>query len=533
MALSGSLALFALAGPAWKQLEQPVFRDQSALILILDLSRSMDATDVKPNRLARARHKLTDILKNRKEGLTALVVYAAEAFVVSPLTQDTETIMSQTAALKTGLMPRQGSRPDLALEKAAKLLQQAGLPRGHILIITDGLESVAIKNLEDLVDGLQKQGHTISILGIGTPEGAPIPLSEGGFLKDRQGTIVIPRRNDAGLKKIADRGNGHYQPLSVDDRDITQLLEALAPGRLKNQTEKTQLKTDRWREEGPWFLLMLLPFAALALRRGIFVIILLFAFSLPTAAQALDWEGLWSRQDQRAANKFQEGNMEEAATLFENPAWKASSHYRAGQYQKSIDALEGVDTPDAYYNKGNALAQMGNLPEALQAYDQALKRDPKHEDAGYNREQIQNLMDQQNQKKQQEGEGSQDKKGDPQEQSGQDSPQDSQGTPDESASNEGEQNKPGETQASEEEKNEAGADENQKEQQGDTTDQKPSDEQQADSAIAQAEKSDYDESSQAIEQWLRRIPDDPGGLLRRKFLYQSGRQATGREEREW
>jgi len=113
VALVGLLAITAMAGPAWKQLEQPVFRDQSALVLMLDLSRSMDATDVKPTRLTRARLKLIDMLKQRKEGQSALIVYAADAFVVSPLTEDAETIIAQISSLQTTLMPQQGSRPDL------------------------------------------------------------------------------------------------------------------------------------------------------------------------------------------------------------------------------------------------------------------------------------------------------------------------------------------------------------------------------------------------------------------------------------
>ncbi len=191
MAISGGLALFALSGPAWKQLEQPVFRDQSALVLVLDLSRSMDATDITPSRLTRARHKVVDILKKRREGQTALVIYAADAFVVSPLTQDAATIISQVSALETTLLPRQGSRPDLALKKAGQLLKQSGIPRGHILMIMDGLENAPKEGVEAAMAILKSQNALVSILGVGSLTGAPIKLAQGGFLRDKKEALVI------------------------------------------------------------------------------------------------------------------------------------------------------------------------------------------------------------------------------------------------------------------------------------------------------------------------------------------------------
>ncbi|MEN8261658.1 MAG: VWA domain-containing protein, partial [Pseudomonadota bacterium] len=114
-ATGGVLAVTALAGPAWEQLPTPVFRTESYLVIALDLSRSMDAADIKPSRLIRARYKLADILELRTEGQTALIVYAAVAFTVPPLTDDTATIASQLPALTTGLVPVQGSHAGRAL----------------------------------------------------------------------------------------------------------------------------------------------------------------------------------------------------------------------------------------------------------------------------------------------------------------------------------------------------------------------------------------------------------------------------------
>lgn len=540
--ISGGLALFALAGPVWDQLEQPVFRQQSALVLVLDLSRSMDASDIAPTRLARARHKLVDILKKRKEGQTALIVYAAEPFVVSPLTQDAETIISQVSALNTELMPRQGSRPDRALEKAGALLKQAGVPHGQILLITDGLEHVPKESLNTAVAELQAQGHPLSILGIGTIEGAPVTLPDGGFLKDDTGAIVIPKLDELGLEFLARQGEGRYARLSVAEEDLEKLLEEDPVQRLNNADEARGMKADRWREEGPWLLLPLLPIAALAFRRGVLAMIFLLYLVTPLPAQALDWNELWSRQDQQGARLFEKKEEAAAAQRFKDPEWKAAAHYRAGEYEKSIQALEGIEHADAYYNKGNALAQLGRLPEALQSYDEALKREPTHADALYNREQVQEKLKQQNQENQQrEGQGDQQQDqdtGDPSDTPKNESDRRNEQEKSQTNSDKQEDNTPGQTNPSQSPTHDDARnrpDHAQNDEKDKTTYPSDTPKNESNGRPPQAAPGERDESRQANEQWLRRIPDDPGGLLRRKFQYQSQqrRQTENNEEKAW
>ena len=150
----GMIMIFALSGPVWKKLPLPVFKQQSALVIVLDLSRSMNSQDVKPSRLVRARLKLLDLLKSRKEGQTALIVFAATAYTVSPLTDDTDTIQSLVSSLTSEIMPVQGSRTDLAVEKALQLFQNAGINKGDILLISDGVSSDSVSRLEG-----QKRAH--------------------------------------------------------------------------------------------------------------------------------------------------------------------------------------------------------------------------------------------------------------------------------------------------------------------------------------------------------------------------------------
>lgn len=264
-AIAGLLVIFALAGPAWERLPAPVFRNESALVIALDLSRSMDAEDIKPDRLTRARYKIADILNRRKDGQTALLVYAGDAFTVTPLTEDTDTISSQLSALTTSIMPAQGSDTASAIEMAVDLFKQAGLQKGQILLITDGV------NIENTLDTVQSLGaYKLSILAIGTEEGAPIKTPRGGFLKDRQGSIVVPKLDPGELKELARSGGGTFQMISADDQDIESLLTAIERMSEHQATEEeNELLLDRWEDRGPWLLLAALPFAALSFRRGL------------------------------------------------------------------------------------------------------------------------------------------------------------------------------------------------------------------------------------------------------------------------
>ncbi|MCK5396290.1 MAG: VWA domain-containing protein, partial [Gammaproteobacteria bacterium] len=178
-----SLCITALAGPVYKKFPQPVYREQSSLVILLDLSQSMNAADIKPSRLSRAKLELLDILKTRKTGQTALVVYAADAFVVTPLTDDNATIANLIPSLETNMMPAQGNSLSTALSKTISLFTQAGIIKGDILVITDDIH----QHDEAAIKKVVSQGHRLSIFGIGTKEGAPIPLhgsQDGGFLQD-------------------------------------------------------------------------------------------------------------------------------------------------------------------------------------------------------------------------------------------------------------------------------------------------------------------------------------------------------------
>ena len=427
-AIAAFLVIIALAGPTWQRVPSPVFRNESALVIALDLSRSMDAEDVKPSRLIRARYKIADILKQRKDGQTALLVYAGDAFTVTPLTDDTETIDSQLSALTTDIMPSEGSNTELVLEKAVELFKQAGLQKGQILLVTDNV------NVDKTLPAVKAlDGYTLSVLGVGTTDGAPIALPEGGFLKDEQGTIVIPKVNAGDLAKLAQAGKGVYQTITANDADIQTLLSAVDKPVQQEGKENKNLLLDQWEDKGPWLLLLVLPLAALSFRKGLLCFALLLLLPLPKNSYALEWQDLWQSKDQQAQQAYKSNQFEQAAKLFENPDWKAAAHYKAGEYDKSLENLKNNQTALGAYNQGNALAQSGQLEQAIKAYEKALTLNPDDQDAKYNKELVEKELEKQKQEQQQQDNKQDDKQqqdkkqDDKQQQSKQDSQQGKEG----------------------------------------------------------------------------------------------------------
>ncbi len=542
LGLAGLLAIAALAGPTWQKLEQPVFRQQSGLVVLLDLSRSMDAADVRPSRLERARLKLVDILNQRKEGQTALVVYAATAFVVTPLTSDSKTIISQLPSMTTDLMPAQGSRPDRAIAMALQLLQQAGVAHGSVLLVTDGVEGVAPSPLSDAIGALQAAGHRLLVMGVGTATGAPIPmLKVGGFLTDANGAMVIPKLDDASLTAVAQQGGGLYRHMSSDDSDINTLLAQVDADSTTAQTNKsTEMMSDQWQEMGVWLLLPLLLLAAFAFRRGYLaaVVLALLILPQPQTAHAFEWNSLWSNSDQQGQRALEAGDAAKAAQLFTQPAWRGAAQYRAGDYEKSLESLQRVDSADGHYNRGNALAKTGRLPEAISAYDEALKREPTMQDAKENRELVKKLLQQQDKKNDknkgdnsQQQQGSQDKSQDKSENgSGSQQPADSDGKQSEEK---GQGKEPQQQSDAGKSDKQPDAKPQSAQQQATKAQQPPP--QKPDQQQPAAHQAQQSEEQRANEQWLQRIPDDPGGLWRRKFQYQYQRQPQqqGEEEIAW
>jgi Ca-activated chloride channel family protein len=501
--LAALLAISALAGPTWQRLPSPAFRNDSALVIALNLAPTMDAADIKPSRIAKARYKIADLLKQRKDGQTALLVYGGDAFTVTPLTADTATIASQLEALSTDILPSPGTNTAAAIEKAKQLLQQAGLPRGHILLITDNAEAVGNLDLGD---------YQLSVLAVGTKDGAPIAQANGGFVKDSDGNIVLAKLDVDDLAALAQKGRGIYQAVTANDDDVSKLGALFNAPALADENSASQLLLQQWDEKGPWLVLLVLPWAALQFRKGL-LLLLLVLLPLPKNSYALDWRSLFENGDQRGASAFQKQDYQQAAEQFNDPNWQAAAQYRAGQFQQAAETLKDSQTADGHYNRGNALAQAGDLQAASQAYQQALKLDPKHQDAQFNKALVEKKLQEQKSEQQPSKDQQQ------QQDSSPSKPDQADKSKSEDKQKPADQPQKSDQQAEQKDQSEQQKSESQPEQQQET-DPKPADEPQKAEVKSDAKASEKPELNRADQQLLKRIPDEPTGLLKRKFKYQ-------------
>lgn len=522
------IAVLALAGPTWRQSEQPLWQSHTPLVIALDLSDGILAEDLPPSRLQQARAKIATLLRERAAGQVALVVYAGEPFTVAPLTDDAENVVLFLDALEPDVMPVDGQSADRAIAWSARLLQQAGFDEGDILLVTDHANPQATAAAATAA----AQGFRVSALGLGTTTGAPYRTRAGG--------IDQARLQPASLQALATAGGGSYRALATGNGDL-EALGLLDPGQADAHSTRGQ-KGLAWQDQGYWLLPLLMLLALFAFRRGgaasrVLVLCLVLPFAMPAQAAEGGW---WQRSDQAQHQRIEQG----------------AAAYRQGDFANAEKAFAGIDTAIGQYNHGNALAKLGRYDEAIAAYDEALEKQPGMEDAIANRAAVEAAR-----KRQQQGGGQQNKQDqqdsqgqDSQNQDGQDPQQGDSGQDRKDPASEGDKSQdqkqdgqpspsnpePGQSSDTRDEKQEAedakaqqAADEAQRQRMQEAMEQAQAGKNEAadgkeTDAAAQPETAEQRERRQAHEAWLRRVPDEPGGLLKTKFrLEYERRQREG------
>lgn len=275
------------------------------------------------------------------------------------------------------------------------------------------------------------------------------------------------------------------------------------------------------------------------------VFIVFGALLAPASAPAVDWDRLWLNDDQRGAQRMDREDYTAAAEAFDDPRWRAAAWYRAGEYARAAAAWTGADDTRAHYNRGNALARAGEIEAAMEAYETVLNREPAHADARHNLALLRELAGDDGQGRgenqdepgfadqQAEGESGGDREerddtsaGEQRQAGGRQDDPPEEHSPDQTGNGSQQAGRPdeGEQQAASQPDSETSA-------QSDTAPGQPGDEASAERA-ATGPAPERAEQQAALDQWLRRVPDDPGGLLRRKFLYQYQRRDRGDEGEE-
>ncbi|MBH0055501.1 VWA domain-containing protein [Pseudoalteromonas sp. SWXJZ94C] len=581
VALFCSLGILFSAGPSFEKKQVPVFQSKSARVIVMDMSYSMYSTDILPNRLLQSRFKALDMIDLFKEGDTALIAYAGTAYTISPLTNDATTLANLIPSLSPEIMPDKGSNVLAGLDMAKELLTQAGYVDGDIILVTDGIEQ---QELSEVTDFTNKTQYRLSIYGVGTPQGAPIKLPEGGFLKDTYGQIVVPKLNASQLKSLATSSGGKFASYQPSSADIATFSPSNNSELLKDEKQSHAL----WRiDAGIYGLLLLLPLGLYLFRRSALVgAFLIFSFLPQQNAFAVELPSLLKNTDQRALDAYQNKDYDSASAA-QSTQLKGSALYQQGDYEAAINQFSNDKSATGFYNYANALAKAGKLEESVEAYKQAQalqndfteasenqalveqllnqqqdKQDEKNDDSqddGEKGDQDQQQKDDQSEQDQQKGDG---EKGEPKEsenQQGDKSDQDAEQSEQQDESGEQSENQSGDKsdkqnepdmqaeQPTDQAQNEDAKNPEDDAQQTDTPqamseqpaseEQKQNAQQQAMQAQASELTNEEKEKAQQLNQLLRKVPDDPAILLRNKMQLEAQKRQYKRRpagvEKSW
>lgn len=576
IALFAVLAVIFSAGPSFEEKQVPVFQSKNARVIVMDMSLSMYSTDIAPSRLVQARFKALDMIKLFKEGDTALVAYAGTAYTISPLTNDAATLENLIPSLSPDIMPDKGSNVLAGLDAAKELLTQAGYLEGDIILVTDGIEQSEQQDISQFTDA---NPYRLNIYGIGTEQGAPIKLPEGGFLKDSYGQIVVPTINISMLNGLARNSGGKFATYQPSARDIQIFAPSANSEILKNEKQSQAL----WRiDAGIYGLFILLPMMLWIFRRGAFAAAFLVVSFLPQHnAYAVELPSVFKNQDQRALDAYQQGEYEQAATA-DSSQLKGAALYQQGNFDAALAQFSQDKSATGLYNYGNALAKAGKLDEAIAAYQQAQTLQDDFTQAKENQalvEQLKNQQQQQQNQQGQDGEQNQDQKSQDgeqgQDQQNKDKSQQGEQPNQDQQSQQGDQSKQSDDQQDGKPSDQQTDKQNDPQmeaepQQGDKTDEQqqqdaqtepkddsanddkqaqpqmtPEQQQQAEEAAKQqamqaqtAELTNEEkEKAQQLSQLLRKVPDDPAILLRNKMQLEAQKRNNQRRpqgvEKSW
>lgn len=388
-AIALSLAMLGLAGPTWKKVQLPGQILETPMVILLDLSQSMLAEDIQPNRLERAKFKINDLLDANPGARIALVGFAGTAHTIVPLTRDYKIIKNHVETLSPKVMPFRGSSLKSAFELADALMKVTTAP-GTVLVFADDFTAEDFDLIQNFTTNTV---HRVVLMPMNTPSGADVPAYNGrGNLYDNK-EVVHSSINTAVLSQINGLEKANVHQLTLDDSDM-ELIAKNVSEHLKF-TEAPTEKKDEWRDVG---LLLVAPAALLMLlwfRKGWVVFSLLMMVSLSGCNNPNKVEGfadLWYTRDYQGQKESQAGHFEEAAHLYEDPLRQGVAYYKAGHYDEAIKAFSNDTTAMGAYNLGLAYAQNGDLAAAQLAFGEATRLDPENEAARSNYNKIEQVL---------------------------------------------------------------------------------------------------------------------------------------------
>ncbi|ETX09761.1 hypothetical protein MUS1_06080 [Marinomonas ushuaiensis DSM 15871] len=495
------LCWIGLAGISWTKAPTEMFESTQKTVLVVDQSLSMYATDIQPNRQTQLKQTVRDILEQTKEGDIALIAFAGEGFVISPFSQDRETITHFLLALDPIIMPSYGSNLSSGVETALSLNQDTTNPL-HLIILTDDLSEQDKQQIPSLLKGANIQ---LDVIAVGTPNASVIKLPDGQIMRQNGRNVVATTPIDD-IEAFTKSLGGQFYQGRLTVNDINKITNASLDNQ---QTQKSQNKSMHWQEQGHWFALPFLFWLAFQFRRGMLFIVLVGVFTLPSEksfASPLDW---FLTPDQKGQKAADQDDWQTADQYFTQPDWKAASSYALKNYQATIDSLENIErNASENYNLGNAFALSGNTQKAIEAYEKALEQDSTLVVAKENLDFLKKQEEEQNKQKNKENQDSQNQNQGDNQNENQDKQEQPSDPDDKNESKDPSESKKDNKKNEKEDKEKSPKDNKQK------------DDSENDAKTKEAAESTLDkEKAQALNQWLRQIQDDPGLLLQRKLWY--------------
>jgi Ca-activated chloride channel family protein len=362
--------VLAVAGPTWKKVEVSGQKLETPMVILLDLSQSMMAGDLQPNRLERAKFKITDLLNHNPQARTALIGFTGTAHTIVPLTKDYDIILSHIEGLKPSVMPFPGSNLENAITLADTIMAVTEAP-GTLLILSDDFENGHVDLLQRFT---QKTDNNIILLPMNTRHGSEVPAeSETGSMKDQNGNTVFSSLNEEVLTRLAIIDKISVQYLTIDDSDV-ELISKTIRQNLTFETDPGE-EDDDWRDVGPVFMI---PMALLLLfwfRKG-WVIYLFPLFLFTSCSGDSDFADLWFTKDYQGQQMLDKGQYAKAALNFRDPLQKGVAWFKAGNFEEAIEAFKQDTTAIGAYNLGLAYFSNGDTAAAIFAFGEAAELDP-------------------------------------------------------------------------------------------------------------------------------------------------------------
>ncbi|MEE8400018.1 MAG: VWA domain-containing protein [Desulfobacterales bacterium] len=419
--------IIALSGPQYGYRWQEVQQRGIDIIVALDCSRSMLATDIKPTRLDRAKREVYDLLALLKGDRIGLVAFAGTAFLQAPLTLDYEGFHIFLSALSPDFLPVGGTDISGAIETALSAFDEKTDSQKAIILITDG-ENTGKSDPVAAAKEAEAAGVKVFSIGVGRPDGVPIPGKAGGFQKDDRGTIVLSRLDEDTLKKIAALTGGTYVRSIVGDMDLDRIYTTEIRGKMELST-LTSGRKQIWEDRFQWFVALaiiacilegLLPLTRKSATATL-VLVCFLLLTFPAHAES------YRESMQKGLSAYDRGDYESALTHFtaaqlEKPDDTGVSYnlgntyYMIGDYDSAANHFKALEkTQDkalrrkVLYNLGNANFRKQMLDEAIENYQEALTVDPVDIQTQQNLAYVKKMSEMQKEQQKQQGDSNEDK----------------------------------------------------------------------------------------------------------------------------